>query len=354
VRKVYASENIVTVPPGSPSPETSYLGIDRGNDGVTPNYTGVPSNTPPGVQNHPDLSTAVSAGVTTVSGTLNSFIDTSFKVEFFSNTVGPNFRAGEKFLGSLVVTTNSSGHASFNFSPQVLVPAGQFVTSTATQLDAELHPIDTSEFSAPIIVNPTRGDYNANGTVDAADYVLWRNTRGQAVAPFAGADGSGNGLVDQADHDFWRANFGKTWSPAGASAAVLEPTAEGEQAQSITTTASSTPSPDGTHPNRAESTAAPRRAFAPSPREGMPRVAPRPALTMGTALLTAATPNDAALTAWLTGNAPLRSAVNRELLDSPAIPSHSFSFDDEVTASIDSNLDGLDGAFESIGQERGS
>ena len=30
------------------------------------------------------------------------------------------------------------------------------------------------------------GDYNRNGTVDQADYNVWRNTKGQAVAPFTG------------------------------------------------------------------------------------------------------------------------------------------------------------------------
>jgi hypothetical protein len=220
---VYRSQNTLAIAPGSTNRETNYLGFDRRGDGITPNYTGDPMNTPPDVQNYPDLSSAVTTGETTVSGTLNSRINTSFKIELYSNTVGRNFRAGEKFLGSLVVTTDASGSASINFALPVIVPAGQFVTSTATQLDAELNPFDTSEFSAPIIVNPTRGDYNADGAVDAADYVLWRNALSQSIAPFAGADGSGNGLVDQADHDVWRANFGKSGPTAAATTLEVEP-----------------------------------------------------------------------------------------------------------------------------------
>jgi hypothetical protein len=61
---------------------------------------------------------------------------------------------------------------------------------------------------APSLPAPT-GDYNANGTVDAADYVLWRDTFGQPADPTgSGADGSANGTIDDADFDFWKARFG--------------------------------------------------------------------------------------------------------------------------------------------------
>lgn len=67
------------------------------------------------------------------------------------------------------------------------------------------------------------GDYNMSGAVDAADYVLWRNSLGTSVPPFSGADGSGNGVVDQADYAVWRANFGRSLPPA--SGAFLPPVA---------------------------------------------------------------------------------------------------------------------------------
>jgi hypothetical protein len=65
------------------------------------------------------------------------------------------------------------------------------------------------------------GDYNNNGVVDAADYVLWRNGGPLQNDPTTG--------IQQGDYDTWRANFGRTAArgsglPAAASA-VPEPTA---------------------------------------------------------------------------------------------------------------------------------
>ena len=47
------------------------------------------------------------------------------------------------------------------------------------------------------------GDYNGDGSVDAADYVVWRKSLGENVTPYSCADGSGNGLVDQDDYSVW-------------------------------------------------------------------------------------------------------------------------------------------------------
>jgi T5SS/PEP-CTERM-associated repeat protein len=68
--------------------------------------------------------------------------------------------------------------------------------------------------SVTLAVAGVLGDYNFNGTVDAADFAVWRSLL-DSDSP--AADGSGNGVVDQADYDVWRANFGKVAvTPAGA------------------------------------------------------------------------------------------------------------------------------------------
>jgi len=64
------------------------------------------------------------------------------------------------------------------------------------------------------------GDFNGNGTVDASDYVIWRE--GGPLVNEVTAPGTVNGD----DYNDWRARFGNT-SGSGASAAVPEPAALG-------------------------------------------------------------------------------------------------------------------------------
>jgi beta-lactamase superfamily II metal-dependent hydrolase len=69
------------------------------------------------------------------------------------------------------------------------------------------------------------GDYNGDGTVDAADYVLWRSTLDTSVVPGRGADGNANGTIDEGDYALWQARFGNTVPALGTSTAVPEPAA---------------------------------------------------------------------------------------------------------------------------------
>ncbi len=69
---------------------------------------------------------------------------------------------------------------------------------------ADIGAFELQSGSGPALV----GDYNLNQTVDAADYVLWRKTLGEAVAQYADADGNGSGLIDAGDYTAWQAQFG--------------------------------------------------------------------------------------------------------------------------------------------------
>jgi hypothetical protein len=80
-----------------------------------------------------------------------------------------------------------------------------------------------SNFSATFVqsgVPGNLGDYNGNGIVDAADYTVWADHRGQSVASFSGADGNGNGVIDDGDYNVWRSQFGKVFPGAGSASVV--------------------------------------------------------------------------------------------------------------------------------------
>jgi hypothetical protein len=74
------------------------------------------------------------------------------------------------------------------------------------------------------------GDYNGNGQVDAADYVVWRKNNGlMGGATREQGDGTGDGNVTVEDYNLWRSNFGigsgtgAFFEPGAAISAVPEP-----------------------------------------------------------------------------------------------------------------------------------
>jgi hypothetical protein len=94
--------------------------------------------------------------------------------------------------------------------PLAFGPANQLADMDANAIG--LATTDTGSItinSSPAIA----GDYNANGSVGAEDYQLWRSSFGASNTP--AADGSGNNTIDAADYVLWRKNMG-----SGSSAGV--------------------------------------------------------------------------------------------------------------------------------------
>jgi hypothetical protein len=92
-------------------------------------------------------------------------------------------------------------------SPRILQPAefADFFTVTGTP---GMDNYTLTSLIEAAVVPGLAGDYNGDGSVDAADYVAWRN---------------GDSPDDtQAGYDLWRANFGRT---GGAGAALASSTA---------------------------------------------------------------------------------------------------------------------------------
>jgi hypothetical protein len=79
------------------------------------------------------------------------------------------------------------------------VPYG---TPLATTLGAANYPLNLEHLP---------WDYNRNGTVDAADFTVWRDTFGQTGLALA-ADGDGGGTINDQDYAWWKARFGYSWN----------------------------------------------------------------------------------------------------------------------------------------------
>ena len=131
------------------------LGIDLGDDGVTPNTPGGPHAGANDLQNFPVLATAYpEAGGTTVNGSFNSTPAATFRLEFFASATpdATGFGQGRTFLGAISVTTDAAGNATFH-APGLFATALPYITATAT-ITAAVNPSistgDTSEFSAAI------------------------------------------------------------------------------------------------------------------------------------------------------------------------------------------------------------
>lgn len=109
---------------------------------------------------------------------------------------------------SIPIVTTTSGIDDFHPN-RFVIDTSEFLNDmrggafSISQLGNELHLV----FSPRI--GPIPGDYNQNGVVDAADYVVWRDTLGQLGANLA-ADGNDNGSIEAGDYNVWKTHFGQT------------------------------------------------------------------------------------------------------------------------------------------------
>jgi len=112
----------------------------------------------------PSLATVILGTNTTITGSLASSSNKTFRIEFFTSPAGTVNIQGETFLGAVNATTGNGGTVNFTVGLASIVPASAFVTATATDPGG-----NTSPFSSAVTVTTT--DHVGDGIPD-----LWRKT----------------------------------------------------------------------------------------------------------------------------------------------------------------------------------
>ncbi len=125
------------------------LGIELGTDGVTPNDAAGDGDTGPnGLQNRPDLTSAIPSGASVrVAGTLVSAFTATYRIDLYASATCDASGSGEgaRWLGFVSTTTDGHGIGLIDSGTTLTAPVagGEAITATATAADGS-----TSEFSA--------------------------------------------------------------------------------------------------------------------------------------------------------------------------------------------------------------
>jgi titin len=189
------------------------LGIDLGDDGVTPNDFQDEDVGANELQNYPVLSRAEPGAETRVVGVLNSTPNTDFVIDVYASAVADptGHGEGQRWLGSFPAHTDVGGDVFFDVSLPASSEPWELFTTTATDPWG-----NTSEFSAAatvarIDVQPgsPRSTINVgnNGVIPVAILTTWNldaTTVDTSTVVFAGAharrsaveDVNGDGRVD--------------------------------------------------------------------------------------------------------------------------------------------------------------
>jgi thermolabile hemolysin len=188
--------------------------------GDTPRYDGNPTTQ----QQYDALTTQFNTALTTALDNLRA---SNPALTFFRLDVASLFedmRTDPAAFGLVNVTDAAApglepGTASYNKN-QIAANANEYLFWD------DLHPTTTvhaifAQRALSLLSLP--GDFNHDGIVDAADYIVWRDTLGEGGRGLI-ADGDGSGSVDQADYNVWKSNFGNhSGAGAGANVTVPEP-----------------------------------------------------------------------------------------------------------------------------------
>jgi hypothetical protein len=172
-----------------------------------------------------DTRPGFSPGTMAFGGDVSFGPQSTLNIELAGTTPGTQYdrvtvAASASLVGELSVSLLN------NFKPMI---GNTFQIVTADELEGTFNEVELPALaggarwdvnygagSVSLSVGGVLGDFNLDGRVDTADYVVWRNTRNTNLIA---ADASGNGLIDQADYNIWKANFGAVAAIGGGAGA---------------------------------------------------------------------------------------------------------------------------------------
>ncbi len=129
----------------------------------------------------------------------------------------------ENGVTELIAMANDFGLGGSEALLDTPLEAGEYVLKVSgSNSEVQLYELALNVVSNPII-STIAGDFNSDGTVNLADYTLWRD-RLNSTEPLANAPAS-PALVDAADYQTWRGGYGTT-APVVATTSIAEPTAQ--------------------------------------------------------------------------------------------------------------------------------
>ena len=143
--------------------DNTFLGIDLSGDLVTPNDAGDGDTGPNDLQNFPVLTLAsYNSGTnqTTFSGTLNSLANTTFDIDWYSNTAldGTGYGEGKTYLNTSTFTTDAFGNANISIVLPGNLRTSNVVATASRVVGGER---ETSEFSTVAANNPPTANNDA-------------------------------------------------------------------------------------------------------------------------------------------------------------------------------------------------
>ncbi len=222
------------------------------------------------------------------------------------------FSEHDTFTNSEVTTTVSGGDY------EITIAAKQTVSGSAAAYVTRIH-----------LIYPVTGDYNLDGHVDAADYVLWRKNLGN-VTPLPNDNGLGT-PIGQQHYDLWRANFGQIAPAPGAGADVGQAVPDESDTNATTTAAIAAPGLIATYAPAHLSLAAGLSNFSTSSTAARLDILPPAPQTTDLALLN-----------WLNAQPAAPTIQNHAIFD------HASTQPDPTSPTSPSATDDLDAAFTSL------